>query len=233
MPELLHEPLCQCPTGPSSPPIPPLHTAMTPAAQSIADQLAAAADQAGNTQAEVTTVDNAAGGGDAGAAADGAAAAAGAAAGTGGLNAGAVLGGGFAPSPSPPPLAPPAPPGVVVLDPKDVDNTMLVYTVDSAASLSAALMAANSRNCNQPCSTITLTADIAISETLRVNNSMVFVGACAAAPCKLDGGGDKQIMKITGLYGYVDFSSLQFTNGKQNSASTGVYGGAGGRTGAG
>jgi predicted outer membrane repeat protein len=137
-----------------------------------------------------------------------------------------VLGGGFAPSPSPPPLAPPAPPGVVVLDPKAVDNTMLVYTVDSAASLAAALTAANSRHCTLPCSTLTLTADIAISETLRVNNSMVIVGACAAAPCKLDGGGDKQIMKITGLYGYVDFNSLQFVNGKQNSASTGVFGGA-------
>lgn len=210
----------------------PLPPAMTRAAQSIADRLAAAADQAGDgQQAEVTTVDDAAGGAAADAAATGTAAGGGD--GGGGLNAGTVLGGGFAPSPSPPPLSPPAPPGVVVIDPKEVDNTMLVYTVDSAASLTAALTAANARRCTVPCSTITLTADIAVPETLRVNNSMVIVGACAAAPCKLDGGGDKQIMRITGLYGYVDFSSLQFVNGKQNSASTGIYGGAGARDGGG
>lgn len=214
----------------------PMCSAMSPAAQSIADQLAAAADQAGNNEAEVTTVeDNAGGSAAAGAAATdaGAAATDAGAADAGGLNAGTVLGGGFAPLPSPPPLAPPAPPGVVVLDPKEVDNTMLVYTADSVASLTAALAAANGRRCTIPCSTITLTADIAITETLRVNNSMVIVGACAAAPCKLDGGGDKQIMKVTGHYGYVDFNALQFVNGKQNSASTGIYGGAGGRGGEG
>lgn len=44
--------------------------------------------------------------------------------GGGGLNAGAILGGGFAPSPSPPPLMPPFPPGQVALDPSKVDNTM-------------------------------------------------------------------------------------------------------------
>lgn len=46
--------------------------------------------------------------------------------GGGGLNAGAILGGGFAPSPSPPPLTPPFPPGQVALDPSKIDNTMQV-----------------------------------------------------------------------------------------------------------
>ena len=197
---------------------------MTRAAQSIADRLAAAAQQAGDAKAEVTTVDTAASGTAADSAASGTDAAA---AGGGGLNAGSILGGGFAPSPSPPPLAPPAPPGVVVLSPADVDNTMLLYTADSAASLAAAVAAANGRACTAPCSTITLTADVTLSETLRVNNSMVIVGACGAAPCKLDGGGDKQIIKVTGLYGFVDFASIEFANGKQNSASTGIFGGAG------
>lgn len=210
-----------------------------------------------------------------------------------GLNAASVLGGGFAPVPSPPP---PAPPGVVVLSARDVDNTMLGYSVDTAAALEAAIAAANARNCTLPCTTITLTKDIQLGATLRVSNSMLLVGACAPEPCKLDGGGDKQvpvggdgafptrccvwraavqraitlvvwgqhrrglgrrrtqmgglergtslpmpspptphpgaltalqILKVTGYYGYAEVDSLAFVNGKQNSAATGVFGGAG------
>lgn len=194
---------------------------MPSAAQSIADKLAAAAREAGDGAAAVTTVVQPA---------DDAPAQAGDAS-SSGLNAGSILGGGFQPSPSPPPLAPPAPPGMAVLRPADVDNTMLAYTADSAAALQAALASANARHCTMPCSTITITQDIAVADTLRVNNSMVIVGACAAAPCKLNGGAAVQIAKVSGYYGYVEFASLEFANGKQNSAVAGVFGGAGARAG--
>lgn len=178
------------------------------AGQSIAEKLAAAAAEAkaqgvGATPVKTVTVvepaDSAAGG-DAAAADGGGAAAVTATAGSG-LNAASVLGGGSAPVPSPPPPAPPAPPGVVVLPPGDVDNTMQSYSVDSAATLESAVAAAGARVCTAPCTTITVTKDIVLGATLRVNSSLILMGACAPEPCKLDGGGDKQARAGVGYFG--------------------------------
>jgi hypothetical protein len=151
--------------------------------------------------------------------------------GGGGLNAGSILGGGFAPSPSPPPLAPPAPPGTIVVNPKDVDNTLVSYEVDSTESFLTALAAANARKCTVPCSLITLRADIAIGapeQTLRINNTMSIVGECPEGPCKVDGGGAQQLLKVDGYYAWADIRGLEFANGKHDSAGSGVFGGAGG-----
>ena len=94
--------------------------------------------------------------------------------------------------PSAAPLAPPAPPGTVVINPKDVDNTLASYEVDSTEGFLAALAAANARKCTAPCSRIVLRADIAIGapeQTLRINNTMSIVGECPGGACKVDGGG--------------------------------------------
>lgn len=61
------------------------------------------------------------------------------------------------------------------------------------ADMVAAIKAASSRNCTQPCSTITLVADItlgSLSDTLRLSGPVYIVGACASGPCKIDGGGE-------------------------------------------
>ncbi|KAL4424315.1 hypothetical protein ABPG75_001616 [Micractinium tetrahymenae] len=149
--------------------------------------------------------------------------------GGGGLNAGAILGGGFAPSPSPPPLMPPFPPGQVAMDPSKVDNSMQSYTVASMADMVAAVAAASARNCTQPCSTINVVADItlgSLSDTLRLSGPAYINGACSAGTCKIDGGGKFQIMKIEGYYAYADIRNIEFANGRQDQATVGVFGGA-------
>jgi hypothetical protein len=91
------------------------------------------------------------------------------------------------------------------------------------------LAVANARNCTEPCSTIVVEADITLApdQTLAVNGSVVILGACADAPCKVDGGGATQLLRVSGYYGYAEVSNLEFANGKRNDASKGVFGGAG------
>jgi hypothetical protein len=117
---------------------------------------------------------------------------------------------------------------MVILDPSQVNNTMMSYTVRSAADFLAVLAVANARNCTEPCSTIVVEADITLApdQTLAVNGSVVILGACADAPCKVDGGGATQLLRVSGYYGYAEVSNLEFANGKRNDASKGVFGGA-------
>lgn len=70
---------------------------------------------------------------------------------------------------------------------------MMTYTADSAASLEAAILAANARKCTVPCSAITVTQDIVLAAPLAINNTLIMAGACSPEPCQLDGGGDKQV----------------------------------------
>lgn len=182
-----------------------------------------------------TPVDAAAGaGGDAAASGD-SAATTGSALQAGGLSgglAGSVFGGGFAQAESPPPASPPAPPGMVILDPSSVDNTMQFYSVASSDAFLAVLAVANARNCTSPCSSISVEADITLAadQTLLVNNTMLIQGACEGGrACKVDGGGATQLMRVSGFYAFADVRNLEFANGEHNSAAKGVFGGAGGR----
>lgn len=78
---------------------------------------------------------------------------------------------------------------------------MQSYTVASAAELEAAVAAASARNCTQACTTITLTADITISKTLRLSKPVVLTGACAGKLCAIDGGGARAEVHGGGMCG--------------------------------